>query len=239
MTLEEAVPLVTVLGGLMTAADFLIRKWLQKHRDELLVALNQKVADLHGDVTRLASERDAARADHAAAVQLQAKTASALADEAARASKLADDLQVSDAQLADLAETRAASDRKQKTHDNRIERALKLQGAIWTQPVMKEPPRFVQRAERPTPVVSLLNLKGGVGKTTLTANLAWALSERGYRVLLIDLDLQGSLSSLMLHNEELARLGKEGGCSTMPCRCPSSTPGAGWSRPPTSSPTPS
>lgn len=43
-------------------------------------------------------------------------------------------------------------------------------------------------------VVSVINIKGGVGKTTLTANLGAELASRGYRVLLIDLDPQASLT---------------------------------------------
>ncbi|MCX8016541.1 MAG: AAA family ATPase [Rhodocyclaceae bacterium] len=39
------------------------------------------------------------------------------------------------------------------------------------------------------------NFKGGVSKTTTTAHLAQGLSMRGYDVLLIDLDAQGSLTS--------------------------------------------
>ena len=37
-------------------------------------------------------------------------------------------------------------------------------------------------------VVSVINYKGGVGKTTLTANLAAHLAWHGRRVLLVDLD---------------------------------------------------
>ncbi len=44
------------------------------------------------------------------------------------------------------------------------------------------------------PVVSVINYKGGVGKTTITANLGAALATRGQRVLLIDLDPQASLT---------------------------------------------
>lgn len=43
-------------------------------------------------------------------------------------------------------------------------------------------------------VVSIINYKGGVGKTTLTANLGAYLAQRGKRVLLVDLDPQSSLT---------------------------------------------
>jgi Mrp family chromosome partitioning ATPase len=43
-------------------------------------------------------------------------------------------------------------------------------------------------------IVSVINYKGGVGKTTLTANLGAELARRGGRVLLIDLDPQCSLT---------------------------------------------
>ena len=43
-------------------------------------------------------------------------------------------------------------------------------------------------------VVSVINYKGGVGKTTLTANIGAELAWRGYSTLLIDLDPQASLT---------------------------------------------
>lgn len=57
------------------------------------------------------------------------------------------------------------------------------------------------------PVISVGNLKGGVGKTTLVANVAMALVQSGLRVLAIDLDFQASLSvalpsKIMLRNEQ-------------------------------------
>ncbi len=45
-------------------------------------------------------------------------------------------------------------------------------------------------------IISVANLKGGVGKTTITANLAGPLLERGARVLLFDLDHQTNLTSV-------------------------------------------
>jgi chromosome partitioning protein len=54
-----------------------------------------------------------------------------------------------------------------------------------------------------------LNLKGGVGKTTVTANLGAALDGLGYRVLLLDIDLQGSLTNLFLNEDQQAKLYRE------------------------------
>lgn len=43
--------------------------------------------------------------------------------------------------------------------------------------------------------ITLLSTKGGVGKTTVAANLAGFLADAGYRVLLVDADIQPTLSS--------------------------------------------
>jgi hypothetical protein len=46
-----------------------------------------------------------------------------------------------------------------------------------------------------TPIVAVVNMKGGVGKTTLTANLAAYYQEKSDKpVLIIDFDYQGSLT---------------------------------------------
>lgn len=52
-------------------------------------------------------------------------------------------------------------------------------------------------------VISVMNFKGGSGKTTTSAHLAQYLALRGYRVLAIDLDPQASLSALFGHQPEL------------------------------------
>jgi cellulose biosynthesis protein BcsQ len=83
---------------------------------------------------------------------------------------------------------------------NRIARALKNEGPIWTEKVRSDTPEFKPLMDdgRRMPIVSILNLKGGVGKTTIAANLGGCLDARGFRALMLDLDLQGSLTSIFL-----------------------------------------
>src|SRR3954453_1745014 len=57
--------------------------------------------------------------------------------------------------------------------------------------------RMAQR-QRQKPVILVANLKGGVGKSTLVANLAAYFKEADKRVLVIDGDYQGSLSNMLL-----------------------------------------
>ncbi len=60
-------------------------------------------------------------------------------------------------------------------------------------------------------VVTVMNQKGGVGKTTTTLNLAAALQEHGWRVLVVDFDPQASLTACCGSND----LGRDGSGQTI------------------------
>lgn len=97
----------------------------------------------------------------------------------------------------------AEVDKVQKEKDSelrRIQKAIETDGLTWTERVRWNATEFrpLLLGSRQTPIISVVNLKGGVGKTTITANLGAALDHLGYRVLMIDLDLQGSLTGLFM-----------------------------------------
>ncbi|WP_215115693.1 ParA family protein [Exiguobacterium sp. s80] len=57
-------------------------------------------------------------------------------------------------------------------------------------------------------IISFINYKGGVGKTTLTSNIAAELAFKGVRVLLVDLDPQANLTFSFINVDEWEGLDK-------------------------------
>ncbi len=112
--------------------------------------------------------------------------------------------------LEEQKEELASKERIERRRENLVRHALQLEGRIWQRKALRSTPPFRPLHERHAAIISVVNLKGGVGKTMVTAHLAMALSSRGYRVLMVDLDLQGSLSSLFVNETVLEKRGQDG-----------------------------
>jgi len=82
---------------------------------------------------------------------------------------------------------------------------------LWCIHKPRKPANYDQRvlAQRKKPVITVANLKGGVGKTTLAANLAAFFGQAGMRVMLIDVDYQGSLSNMVLSADNVSDVSAE------------------------------
>ncbi len=153
----------------------------------------QRIDTLVGDHARLLSER------------LQAHRAQLFPPDAKRAlrkftsGEVADLLGVKDGYLRKLSlegkgpspETRAGGRRYYSPEDIQALRRTLETGA-------KTPGTYIpgRRAGDKLQVITVINFKGGSGKTTTAAHLAQKMALDGYRVLAIDLDPQASLSAL-------------------------------------------
>ena len=120
-----------------------------------------------------------------------------------------------DAQLLGVDNTRARRKvhhlrKEMKSLQHQLSQLQSWDGQLWERPLSGQPPQFIPASERPTRLISILNLKGGVGKTTLTANLGVTLARRGKRVLLVDLDFQCSLTGLCIGADDRRLLRQKG-----------------------------
>jgi cellulose biosynthesis protein BcsQ len=97
--------------------------------------------------------------------------------------------------------------RRQKEMQTQLDNVLAFDGN-WTHLPPRDVPPFRPLAARRAPIVAVANLKGGVGKTTLTANVGATLwgRELKRRVLLIDLDYQANLTQCCLDRKTINRL---------------------------------
>jgi cellulose biosynthesis protein BcsQ len=209
------VPLVLFLLRQLRAADKLrVRKMdaeNQKLRTEV-IRLQKDLQDATSgavtgkvDLGEMKVRLQQAQQELQELLAVKASAEDTVATERRLAEKLKADLQEAQGNLAGHQE-------QLKGERRRIEKALGKDGQTWTEKVRANVPSFEPLdagAGRRTPIISVLNLKGGVGKTTITANLGAALDGLGHRALLLDLDLQGSLTSLFLSEADQARLYSE------------------------------
>lgn len=179
-------------------------------RKEMAVEIERLRKELANSQTRI----EAVRAETEAARQAKVKAESQLLHAQVVAKKAVKEVeryaeangQVSEeaeklkAELADTAEKLEEHQIELASVQKLIKKTTEKDGQTWNEKVPASAPDFkpLGLGGRQMPVISVLNLKGGVGKTTVAANLGAAFDGRGYQTLLIDLDLQGSLTGLFL-----------------------------------------
>jgi cellulose biosynthesis protein BcsQ len=183
------------------------RQQLREDRDKLRAELDslQQGGPPQADLAEMQRQLQEARDEVAELLAAHAETQSLAAGHRRLAEQLRANLDSLQRSLGQYQGDLAAERR-------RVRRALRKDGQTWSERVLSTAPDFraLDPEGRRTPVISVLNLKGGVGKTTVTANLGAALRGLGYKVLLLDLDLQGSLTGLFLSEAEQERLYQEG-----------------------------
>ena len=77
-----------------------------------------------------------------------------------------------------------------------LDEVLRLRGHFATEGSKAKEYKPYRPAGLPAKLVAVANFKGGVGKTSTAAHLAMSAALDGYRVLVIDLDSQGSMTSI-------------------------------------------
>ena len=168
--------------------------------------LRRENGALHNDLGAVTAERQALEEERDR-LKAEAAAAAAVFDGERAAHRVKIDGLTAD--LETQKDQAAKRDRADRSRGNLVKHAFQLEGKIWRRKALRSTPPFRPLHERHAAIVSVVNLKGGVGKTTVTAHLAMALSSRGYRVLMVDLDLQGSLSALFVNESILTQRKKD------------------------------
>ncbi|HEX3147721.1 MAG TPA: AAA family ATPase [Gemmataceae bacterium] len=117
---------------------------------------------------------------------------------------------VSTGQLAQLEIERDQARQQVERLEQQIAEITRFDGRLWLRPPVGNVPTFRPLVERKAIIISVLNLKGGVGKTTVTANLAATLAKPKAPALVVDLDYQRSLSMLLVSNKDRVLLHRGG-----------------------------
>jgi len=115
-----------------------------------------------------------------------------------------------DAKLQQADEIAAHSRQRAETLEQRfseIQDVLDGSVNIWLRPISHDVGQYWKRLNNSIPILTVANFKGGVGKTTVAANLAAYFElHLKKRVLVIDFDYQGSLTEILMAASKQAKL---------------------------------
>lgn len=173
----------------------------QQERARLTERLCQVENDLSQE-RQLRQELEAARADLSEKLILRER---AFAEEEKRLNaeiqQLKACLEAKEEELNQLRCEKADLEKSLAALQTQLESTFDGLSEAWYRSARQLVPDFLPLEERHCPIIAFVNLKGGVGKTTITAYLGAALAAKGKRVLLVDLDYQSSLTHLCLPPE--------------------------------------